>query len=65
MQANDQQYHSPKVVICRAETITMQGLEDEAENGFITLGYSDRLKVTKFKSRVGRKNERLASALLQ
>ena len=65
MQECDQQYHAPKEVIGRAETIMMQGLEREAEYGLITLGYNDRLKIARFKARVGRINERLGSALVQ
>ena len=40
-------------------------LEGEAEYGLITLGYNDRLKIARFKARVGRTNEGLGSALVQ
>ena len=55
----------PKEVIGQAETIMMQGLEGYSEHGLITLGYNDRLKIARFKARVGRINERLGSALVQ
>jgi hypothetical protein len=41
MQAYDQQYHAPKEVIGQAETMMMQGLEGEAENGLITIDYNE------------------------
>ena len=65
MQACDQQYHAPKEVIGRAETMMMQDLEGDAEHGLITIDYNDRLKIARFKARVGRINERLGSALVQ
>jgi hypothetical protein len=65
MQACDQQYHAPKEVIGQAETMMMQGLEGDAEHGLITIDYNDRLKIGRFKARVGRTNERLGSALVQ
>ena len=65
MQACDQQYHAPKEVIGRAETLMMQDLEGDAEHGLITLDYNDRLKIARFKARVGRINEGLGSALVQ
>ena len=65
MHACDQQCHGPKEVIGRTETMMMQGLEGDAELGRITLGYNDRLKIARFKARVGRINERLWSALVQ
>jgi len=65
MQACDLQYHEPKEVIGRAETMMMQDLEGEAEHGLITIDYNDRLKIARFKARVGRINERLGSALVQ
>ena len=43
----------------------MQDLECDAEHGLITLDYNDRLKIARFKARVGRINERLGSALVQ
>ena len=43
----------------------MQDLEGEAEHGLITIDYNDRLKIARFKARVGRINERLGSALVQ
>jgi hypothetical protein len=43
----------------------MQGLEGEAEFGSLTLGYNDRLKIARFKARVGRINERLVLALFR
>lgn len=58
MEACDQQYHAPKEVIGRAEAMMMQGLEGDAENGLITLGYNDRLKIARFKARVGRRNKK-------
>ena len=64
-QACDQQYHAPKEVIGREETMMMQDLEGDAEQGLITLGYNDRLKIARFKVRVGRINEGLGSALVQ
>jgi len=42
----------------------MQDLEGDAEHGLITLDYNDRLKIARFKARVGRINERLGSALV-
>ena len=65
MEACDQQYHAPKEVIGRAETMMMQDLEGEAEHGLITLDYNDIVKIARFKARVGRINERLGSALVQ
>jgi len=65
MQSCDQQYHQPKEVIGRAETMMMQDLEDDAEHGLITLDYNARLKFARFKVRVGQINERLGSALVQ
>ena len=65
MQACDRQYHAPKEVIGREETMMMQGLEGDAEYGLITLDYNDRLKIARFKARVGRINQRLGSALVQ
>ena len=65
MQACDQQYHEPKEVIGRAETMMMQDLEGDAEQGRITLGYNDRLAIARFKARVGRINEGLGSAQVQ
>jgi len=43
----------------------MQDLEGDAEHGLITLDYNERLKIARFKVRVGRINERLGSALVQ
>ena len=65
MQACDQQYHAPKEVIGQAETLMMQDLEGDAEHGLITIDYNDRLKIARFKVRVGRINEGLGSALVQ
>jgi len=65
MEACYEQYHAPKEVIGRAEVMMMQGLEGDAEHGLITLGYNDRLKIARFKARVGRMNEGLRSALVQ
>ena len=65
MQACDQQYHAPKEVIGRAETMMMQDLKGDAEHGLITIDYNDRLKIAIFKARVGRINERVGSVLVQ
>ena len=65
MQSCDQQYHQPKEVIGRAETMMMQDLEDDAEHVLITLDYNERLKIARFKVRVGQINESLGSALVQ
>ena len=65
MEVCDHQYHAPKEVIGRAETMMMQDLEGEAEHGLITIDYNDIVKIARFKARVGRINERLGSALVQ
>ena len=43
----------------------MQDLEDDAEHVLITLDYNERLKIARFKVRVGQINESLGSALVQ
>jgi len=65
MQSCDQQYYGPKEVIGQAETMMIQDLEGDAEHGLITLDYNERLKIARFKVRVGRINERFGSALVQ
>ena len=65
MEACDQQYHTPIEVIGRAEVMMMHDLEGDAEHGLITIDYNDRLKIARFKARVGRINERLGSAQVQ
>ena len=55
----------PKEVISRAEAMMMQDLEGDAEHGLITIDYNNRLKIARFKARVGRINEGLGSALVQ
>jgi len=65
MDACYEQYHAPKKVFGRAETMMMQDLEGDAELGLITIGYNDTVKIARFKTRIGRINERLGSAQVQ
>ena len=43
----------------------MKGFEGDAECGLLTIDYNERLKIARFKVRVGRINERLWSTLVQ